>query len=167
MTINGLSGGYQGSGAKAVIPARASAKLNFRLVPDQDPREIEQLFRRYVAHITPPAAGTAVRSYFGAKPSVTDRNHPALAYQMGFGAVPVFLRSGGTIPVVSLFQEMLGIPTVLMGFALSDDKMHAPNEKFHLPNFFRGIATSIRFLAAISKQLKTCSEGKTPKFPPE
>jgi acetylornithine deacetylase/succinyl-diaminopimelate desuccinylase-like protein len=73
----------------------------------------------------------------------------AIAYRKGFGTVPVFLRSGGTIPVVSLFQGMLGIPTVLMGFALPDDRMHAPNEKFHLPNFYNGITTSIWFLAEV------------------
>ena len=72
----------------------------------------------------------------------------ALAYRRGFGRHPVFLRSGGTIPVVSAFEEALGIPTVLMGFALPDDRIHAPNEKFHLPNFHRGIATSLWFLAA-------------------
>ena len=157
MTINGIHGGYQGPGSKAVIPARAVAKLSFRLVPEQDPREIDQLFRGYVARITPPTVRTAIRTYFRAKPALVDRNHPAMraavmAYRHGFGAAPVFLRSGGTVPVVSLFQEMLGIPTVLMGFALPDDRMHAPNEKFHLPNFFKGIATSIRYLAELAER---------------
>jgi acetylornithine deacetylase/succinyl-diaminopimelate desuccinylase-like protein len=83
-----------------------------------------------------------------------DRRHPVMraaarAYEHGFGASPVFLRSGGTIPIVNHFQELLGAPTALMGFALPDDRIHAPNEKFHLPNFYRGIATCIRFLAEV------------------
>jgi acetylornithine deacetylase/succinyl-diaminopimelate desuccinylase-like protein len=82
------------------------------------------------------------------------RHHPAVhaaswAYQKSFGTVPAFLRSGGTIPVLDTFQQVLELPTVLMGFALPDDRIHAPNEKFHLPNFFRGIETSIWFLAAM------------------
>jgi acetylornithine deacetylase/succinyl-diaminopimelate desuccinylase-like protein len=95
-----------------------------------------------------------VRTIFGAKPALVDRRHPAMraaaaAYRKGFGAAPVFLRSGGTIPVVNTFQEMLGIPTVLMGFALPDDRVHPPNEKFHLPNFYNGIATCILFLTEV------------------
>lgn len=153
LTINGVTGGYQGPGEKGVIPARASAKLSFRLVPDQDPQEIDQLFRRHIAHITPPGMSSVVRTISAAKPALIDRKHAgmraaAFAYRKGFGAAPVFLRSGGSIPAVSMFQEELGIPTVLMGFGLPDDRIHAPNEKFHLPNFFRGIATSIWFLAA-------------------
>ena len=159
LTVNGITGGYQGPGVKAVIPARALAKCNFRLVPDQDPDEIDRLLRQYVAQITPPTVRTVIRTYLRAKPAVVDRDHPAIraaaiAYRRGFGATPVFLRSGGTIPVVHLLREILGIPTVLMGFALPDDRMHAPNEKFHLPNFFKGIATSIWFLAELARMRK-------------
>jgi acetylornithine deacetylase/succinyl-diaminopimelate desuccinylase-like protein len=155
LTINGVTGGYGGRGVKAVIPAGASAKLNIRLAPDQYPQEIDRLLRAYIARIAPPTVRVAVRTYLSAKPAVIDRGHPAIraaaeAYRTGFGATPVFLRCGGTIPVVSLFQEMLGIPTVLMGFALPDDRLHAPNEKFHLPNYFKGIATSIKFLSEIA-----------------
>lgn len=154
LTVNGLIGGYQGPGGKGVIPARAFAKLSFRLVPDQDPHEIDQLFREYIATITPPTVSSTVRTLSSAKPAIVNPQHPAmraaaLAYRKGFGAAPVFLRSGGTIPAVSMFQEVLGIPTVLMGFALRDDRIHAPNEKFHLPNFYNGIATSIWFMAAM------------------
>ncbi len=162
LTINGIVGGYGGTGVKAVIPARAIAKLNFRLVPNQDPREIDKLFRQYIARITPPTVQAKVHTSLVANPALVSRNHPAMraaavAYRKGFGRAPVFLRSGGTIPVVNLFQEILGIPTVLMGFALPDDWMHAPNEKFRLPNFFNGIKTSIRFLAEIGarQELKT------------
>jgi acetylornithine deacetylase/succinyl-diaminopimelate desuccinylase-like protein len=153
LTVNGITGGYQGPGGKGVIPARATAKLSFRLAHDQEPAEIERLFREHIARIVPATIEWHVRRQSLARPSLVDRNHPAMraaafAYRRGFGAHPVFIRSGGTIPVVNLLQETLGIPTVLMGFALPDDRMHAPNEKFHLPNFHRGIATSIWFLAA-------------------
>ncbi|MGH9802320.1 MAG: dipeptidase [Blastocatellia bacterium] len=154
LSVTGITGGYQGEGVKAVIPSHATAKLNFRLVPDQDPVEIEQLFRRHIANITPPTVQTTVRSFLSARPALIDRHHSAMnaaarAYEHGFGASPVFLRSGGSIPIVNHFQELLGVPTVLMGFALPDDRIHAPNEKFHLPNFYRGIKTCIRFLAEI------------------
>jgi acetylornithine deacetylase/succinyl-diaminopimelate desuccinylase-like protein len=155
LTINGISGGYQGPGAKGVIPSRATAKLSFRLVPDQDPREVDRLFRKHIARIAPPTVHATVRTMSNAEPVLIDPQHPAvraarLAYRKGFGAAPVFLRSGGTIPVLSAFQKTLGIPTVLMGFALPDDRTHAPNEKFHIPNFFRGIETSIWFMDALA-----------------
>ena len=157
LTVNGIGGGYQGAGNKSIIPARATAKLNFRLVPNQDPCEIERLFRQYMARLAPPTVRVTIRTHLAAKPALVDRHHPAMraaviAYRRGFGAMPVFLRSGGTIPVVNTLQEMLGIPTVLMGFALPDDRMHAPNEKFHLPNFYNGIATCIWFLAAVGAE---------------
>jgi acetylornithine deacetylase/succinyl-diaminopimelate desuccinylase-like protein len=158
LTINGISGGYEGVGGKAIIPSRALAKLSFRLVPDQDPREIEMIFRRHISRITPSTVKSIVRTNQLAKPAVIDRHHPALhaaavAYCKAFGASPVFLRSGGSIPVVSTFQRVLSIPTVLMGFALPDDRIHAPNEKFHLPNFYKGVETSIWFLWEIAQQI--------------
>ena len=156
LSVNGISGGYQGPGVKAVIPARASAKLNFRLVPDQNPHEIDQLFRAHVRRISPPTVRLAIRTELATQPAMVDRSHPGVtaaveAYKRGFGNAPVFLRSGGSIPVVNLFQQILAIPTVLMGFALPDDRLHAPNEKFHLPNFFNGIATSMHFLTELAR----------------
>jgi len=152
LAVTGLTGGYQGEGSKAVIPARAAAKLNIRLVPDQDPREIDLLIRRHVARTTPPTVRSRITTHLRARPAVLDRHHPVMlaaarAYQRGFGAAPVYLRSGGSIPVVNLFQDVLGIPTALMGFALPDSRIHAPNERFHLPTFERGIATCRAFLA--------------------
>jgi acetylornithine deacetylase/succinyl-diaminopimelate desuccinylase-like protein len=152
LTINGIGGGYQGPGGKGIIPARATAKLSFRLVPDQDPRAVEQLVRRHIARIAPPTVRVALRTSLGTWPALLDKRHPAFraaaqAYRRAFGATPVFVRSGGSIPVVSMFQELLGIPTILMGFALPDDRMHAPNERFRLSQFSGGIATSIHFLA--------------------
>jgi len=156
LTINGITGGYQGPGGKGIIPARASAKLSFRLVPNQDPGEVELLVRQHIARLTPASARSSIRTLSRASPAVVDPRHPAMraaafAYRKGFGADPVFLRSGGTIPILSAFQKYLGIPTVLMGFALPDDRMHAPNEKFHIPNLFKGIDTSIWFMDALSK----------------
>jgi acetylornithine deacetylase/succinyl-diaminopimelate desuccinylase-like protein len=156
LTFNGISGGYQGAGGKGVIPQRASAKLSFRLVPDQDPREVELLFRRQLARITPPTVRSSVTTLSRASPAVIDPRHPAMraaaiAYRKGFGTSPVLVRSGGTIPILESFHRHLGIPTVLMGFALPEDRIHAPNEKFHLPNFYRGIETSICFLDALAK----------------
>jgi acetylornithine deacetylase/succinyl-diaminopimelate desuccinylase-like protein len=167
LTVTGIIGGYQGPGVKAIIPACATAKLNLRLVPEQDPHEIEHLFRQHIASIAPPAMSCTIRTHLTAKPALVNRCHPALraaarAYHKGFGAMPVFLRSGGTIPVVHTFHELLGIPTVLMGFALPDDRMHAPNEKFHLPNFYRGIATSIHFLNEVSTQPERTSRLRQP-----
>jgi acetylornithine deacetylase/succinyl-diaminopimelate desuccinylase-like protein len=165
LTINGITGGYQGPGVKAVIPARASAKLNFRLAPEQDPHEIDRVFRAHLARIAPPTVRIAIKTHLAAQPAVVDRTHPAVsaameAYRKGFGHLPVFLRSGGSIPVVNLFQGILAIPTVLMGFASPDDSLHAPNEKFYLPNFFNGISTSIHFLIELARIGLDSSHGR-------
>ncbi len=156
ITVTAMHGGYQGSGVKAAIPTHAVAKLNFRLVPDQDPQEIDRLFREYVEQITPPGLRLRVRTFASSRPVLIGRSHPAVmaaahAYRQGFGTAPVFLRNGGTIPVVGLIQEILHLPVVLMGFGLPDDRIHGSNEKFHLPNFFNGIETSIRFLTAMGQ----------------
>lgn len=156
LTVNGITGGYQGEGAKAVIPARASAKINIRLAPSQDPQIVERLVRQHVRRFTPPTVRAAVRGGLAAKPALMARDHPAMraaawAYRQVFGVSPVYLRSGGTIPAVNTFQEVLGLPTVMMNFALPDDRIHAPNEKFHLPIFFKGIDTSLHFLSAVAR----------------
>jgi acetylornithine deacetylase/succinyl-diaminopimelate desuccinylase-like protein len=157
LTVNSIAGGPGGPGVKSAIPARAGVKLSFRLVPDQDPQRIEQLFRKHIARITPSGLQSRIRALSSAKPMTVDRHHPVFkaastAYRLGFGTAPVFVRSGGSIPVASAFQE-IGIPPVLMGFGLPDDRIHGPNEKFHLPNFYRGIDTSIWFLAAAGAKL--------------
>jgi acetylornithine deacetylase/succinyl-diaminopimelate desuccinylase-like protein len=156
LTVNGITGGYQGPGSKGIIPARVTAKLSLRLVPRQDPLEVEQLVRKHIAALTPPTVRSSIRTLSSAAPAVVDPRHPAMraaarAYRKGFGAAPVFIRSGGTIPILDALQKDLGIPTVLMGFALPDDRMHAPNEKFHIPNLFRGIDTSIWFMAELAQ----------------
>ncbi len=159
LTINGLSGGYQGPHGKSVIPARASAKLSARLVADQDPARVAEALARHVARHTPPTARARLTVRSATAAVRIDRSAPAMAaaaaaYRHGFGAAPVLLRSGGTIAAVALFQQALGLDTVLLGFGLPDDHIHAPNESFHLPTFRRGITTAARFLdevAAIGK----------------
>jgi acetylornithine deacetylase/succinyl-diaminopimelate desuccinylase-like protein len=156
LTVNGIAGGHQGPGAKSIIPAQATAKLSFRLVPDQDPKKVARLFREHIERITPPTVRSSIRIFSPIEPALVDRHHPAvraaaLAYQKGFGASPVFLRSGGSIPVVNTFQKILGVPVVLMGFGLPDDHIHSPNENFHLPNFYNAIATSIWYMAIAAK----------------
>lgn len=156
VTVTGIIGGYQGTGIKAVIPSAAAARLDLRLVPDQRPREIERLFRQHIDRVRPPTIRTAIRTVFSARPVIVDRHDPALraatnAYRAGFGVTPVLLRRGGSIPAVGLLQELLRVSTVLMGFGLPDDGIHAPNEKFHLPNFYKGITTSIWFLAEVAR----------------
>jgi acetylornithine deacetylase/succinyl-diaminopimelate desuccinylase-like protein len=163
LTVNGITGGYAGPGGKAIIPARASAKLNLRLVPDQDPAEIEALLRRHLERVVPAGVSLSVQRHAAARPALIDRAHPAMraaahAYRSGFGVAPTFVRSGGTIPLVSALAERLGISTVLMGFALPDDRIHAPNEKFALANLYRGTETCIWFLAELAKLRSATSE---------
>ena len=134
LTINGLGGGYQGPGSKSVIPAVGRAKLGIRLVPDQDPTEVERLVRCHLARTLPPTVRAAVRAGSRVPPVLFDPAHPAMAAasaacQRGFGARPAFLRSGGTIPAASHLRRTLGTPVVLLGLALPDDRAHAPNER--------------------------------------
>jgi acetylornithine deacetylase/succinyl-diaminopimelate desuccinylase-like protein len=156
LAVNGITGGHTGPGAKGIIPTRALAKVSFRLVPDQDPQKIAQLFRDHIARLTPSTVRSTVRTTSPIHPALVNRKHPAvqaarLAYKKGFGVPSVFVRSGGSIPVVNTFQELLGIPAVLMGFGLPDDNIHGPNEKFHLPIFYKAIETSIWYLALASR----------------
>lgn len=156
LTLNGIVGGHHGRGSKSIIPASALVKLSFRLVPNQNPEKIAQLFRDHIERITPRHVRSSVRTFSPIKPALVDRGHPAVqsaasAYRKGFGASPVFIRSGGSIPVVNTFQALLEIPAVLMGFGLPDDHIHGPNEKFHLPNFYKGINTSIWYMAVAAK----------------
>ena len=168
LTLNGITGGYQGTGPKSVIPPKASVKMNIRLAADQDPGEVESQVRAHVRSVTPATVHTTVRRLgSSAAPAVLQRRHPAMAaasaaYTRGFGAPPRFVRSGGTIPIVAMLEEHLGIPTVLMGFALPGDRMHAPNERFFLPNFLRGIETAIWFLAEVGRRHEAIALAKNP-----
>jgi acetylornithine deacetylase/succinyl-diaminopimelate desuccinylase-like protein len=151
ITVSGLTAGYQGPGGKAIIPATATAKLNLRLVPDQEPDTVERQLRVYVAGATPPGLRAELRRLSGSPPVQLSRRHPvmraaAAAYRRGFGAAPALLRSGGSIPIVGALGELLGLPVALMGFALPDDAMHGPNERFQLEQLRRAVTTCIWFM---------------------
>ncbi len=153
LDVNGIVGGYTGAGAKTVLPSKVHAKISMRLVPDQDPEAIFQQFKAYVEEIAPPSVTVSVSYFHSAQPAITDLTIPAMdaarvAYLAEFGNEPLFSREGGSIPVVSDFQRELGLETVMMGFGLPDDRLHSPNERFYLPNFYKGIRTAIRFLDA-------------------
>jgi acetylornithine deacetylase/succinyl-diaminopimelate desuccinylase-like protein len=150
LTITAVHGGYSGKGAKAVIPAQAVAKLDTRLVPRQEPDAIASLIGRHVAARTPEGLVIDVRTLAAARPVRCDPAHPSMwaaqaAYERGFGVQPALIRSGGTIPIAALLQERLQIPTVLMGFGLPTDRIHAPNEHVHLPTLARATETCIWF----------------------
>jgi acetylornithine deacetylase/succinyl-diaminopimelate desuccinylase-like protein len=145
--VNGLLAGFTGEGAKTVIPAVAMAKVSMRLVPDQDPHTIASLFGDYVRKVTPKTVELRLTRMHGGKPWMAEFNNPFVraagrAIEQGFGKSPVFNREGGSIPVVSTFQEELGIPSVLFGVGLPDENAHAPNEKLDLGNFHNGIIAS-------------------------
>ena len=154
--VNGLLSGFTGDGAKTVIPAVAMAKVSMRLVPDQDPETIARLFEAYVRKVTPKAVALEVTRLHGGKPWMTEFDNPFVqaagrAIERGFGRAPVFTREGGSIPVVSTFQEVLGLPTVLFGVGLPDENAHAPNEKLDLSNFHNGIIASTLLYEEIGK----------------
>jgi acetylornithine deacetylase/succinyl-diaminopimelate desuccinylase-like protein len=155
LEIHGIRGGFVGDGQKTVIPARIVAKVSMRLVPDQGPTEIARLFEQRVRELAPPTVQVEVRLLSHADPAITERDAPAMgaavrAYRRGFDAEPVFLRSGGTLPVVAMLNKILKAPVIMMGFGLPDDNAHAPNEKLSLDNFQRGINTSIHFMQELA-----------------
>ena len=155
LDVHGMPGGFTGAGAKTVIPARASAKISMRLVPDQRPDEILSLYSKYVQSIVPRGIQINIRQLSAAPPMLIQTDNPYVqaskrAMKEVFGRDTVFIRSGGSIPVVSDFDKHLRIPSVMMGFGLPDDNLHAPNEKFHIPNFYRGIESIIRFFQLLS-----------------
>jgi acetylornithine deacetylase/succinyl-diaminopimelate desuccinylase-like protein len=145
--VNGLLSGFTGEGAKTVLPAVAMAKVSMRLVPDQDPRVIGDLFEAYLRKVAPKTVELTVTRMHGGKPWMTEFDNKYVraagrAIEQGFGASPVFNREGGSIPVVSTFQQELGLPSVLFGVGLPDENAHAPDEKLDLGNFHNGIIAS-------------------------
>jgi acetylornithine deacetylase/succinyl-diaminopimelate desuccinylase-like protein len=145
--VNGLLAGFTGEGAKTVIPAVSMAKVSMRLVPDQHPDDIASLFEAYVRKVAPKTVELKVTRMHGGKPWITEYNNPFVqaagrAIEQGFGRTPVFCREGGSIPVVSTFQEELGVPAVLFGVGLPDENAHAPNERLDLGNFHNGVVAS-------------------------
>jgi acetylornithine deacetylase/succinyl-diaminopimelate desuccinylase-like protein len=148
--VHGIAGGFTAPGSKTVIPAKATAKVSFRLVPDQDPEDIIEAFREHIEDHTPKGIQVELR-VLGASPGVMVKtDHPAIqvaakAMEDIFGKPTVFTRSGGSIPIVGDFAKFLGIPTILMGFGLPDDGLHSPNEKYDLGNYYKGIMTVAHF----------------------
>jgi acetylornithine deacetylase/succinyl-diaminopimelate desuccinylase-like protein len=151
LEVHGIRGGFIGEGAKTVIPARAVAKLSMRLVADQRPDEAVAQLQKAITAACPKGVTAEYRTIHNAPPSLVNPDNPfihaaAEAMKQVFGKETVYIRSGGSIPIVAAFDEHLGIPSVMMGFGLPDDNLHAPNEKLYLPNFFRGIEAVARYL---------------------
>jgi succinyl-diaminopimelate desuccinylase len=145
--INGIWGGYQGEGGKTVLPAKAGAKFSFRLVPNQDPQQITKSLREFLVAQCPPGIELELVDMHGAPGVVVPLDSPymkaaAQAIEEGFGHSPVFIREGGSIPIVTTFHQSLGVDALLLGWGQDDDNMHSPNEKFSLADFHRGIKSS-------------------------
>ena len=144
LEVHGMPGGFTAAGAKTVIPAKGAAKVSMRLVPNQDPDDILKRYKDYIKKLTPKGIQTSIKVWSKGPAAVigTDNKYIKAATEAlhdVFKKQTVFIRSGGSIPIVTDFQDMLKIPSVMMGFGLPDDNLHAPNEKFHIPNFYRGI----------------------------
>lgn len=158
LDVTGMYGGYIGEGTKTVLPAHAHAKISMRLVPDQEPAEIVTLFEQFVRSVLPPSVQATIRVAGASRPALIRRDTlpmraAAQAYEETFGHPAVFMREGGSIPVVNQFDRDLNLPTVLMGFGLPGDHIHSPNERFYLPNFYNGIDTVIRYLDRLARPL--------------
>jgi len=156
LEVNGLLSGFSGEGAKTVLPAVAMAKISMRLVPNQEPDKIAGLFEEYVKKLAPKTVELKFTRMHGGKPWMTSFDNPFVqaagrAIERGFGQRPVFTREGGSIPVVSTFQEELGLPSVLFGVGLPDENAHAPNEKLDVGNFHNGIIASAYLYDQISQ----------------
>lgn len=146
LEVNGIWGGYTGEGAKTVLPSKAFAKISMRLVPNQDWVKISDLFKAHFGKIAPKSVKVKVTAHHGGSPYVTPTDHVAFkaaskAISATFGKDPIPVRGGGSIPIVALFEKVLGLKTVLMGFGLDSDNLHSPNEKYELVNFYKGIET--------------------------
>jgi len=150
LDVNGMWSGYQGEGAKTVLPAKAGAKVSMRLVPDQDPDKIAELFTKQIQKLAPETVKVDVVAHHGGHPVVIDLDYYGLkAAAKAFGDIydkeVLFSREGGSIPIVADFKKVLGVNSILMGFGLTKDALHSPNESFSLKDFHRGIKTSARF----------------------
>jgi acetylornithine deacetylase/succinyl-diaminopimelate desuccinylase-like protein len=156
LEVHGIRGGFTGEGAKTVIPARAVAKISTRLVADQRPDEAAAQLKEAVRQACPKGVTAELKIIHSAAPSLVNPDNPFIraaadAMREVFGKDTVYIRSGGSIPIVGLFDQYLGIPSVMMGFGLPDDNLHAPNEKFHLPNFYRGIEAVAHYLEKLGQ----------------
>lgn len=150
LDVNGIWGGYTGEGAKTVLPAKAFAKISMRLVPDQVGDQITELFIRHMESITPATMTIKIKKYHGGEPNITPTNSFAYesaskAFKEAWGKKPIPTLEGGSIPIVALFKEELGLDAILLGFGLNSDAIHSPNENYGLFNFYKGIETIILF----------------------
>jgi succinyl-diaminopimelate desuccinylase len=160
--INGLTSGYQGEGAKTVLPARASAKFSFRLVPKQQPEKVTASLRKFVEARLPPGIEMELIDFHGAPGVVVPLDSPymraaSVAIEAGFGRAPVFVREGGSIPIVNTFAEELKADVLLLGWGQNDDNTHSPNEKFSLEDYHRGTLASAQLwseLANLTSKLR-------------
>jgi len=146
LDVNGIWGGYIGEGAKTVLPSKASAKISMRLVPGQDPKKIEKLFQKHFEKIAPKSVKVKVKPHHGGYPVVVPTNSieykaSEKAMEKAFGKKPLPQRGGGSIPIVAMFDQVLGVKSVLMGFGLDSDNIHSPNEHYGLFNYYKGIET--------------------------
>ncbi len=151
LDINGLWGGFSGEGAKTIIPAKAGAKVSMRLVPNQSNAKINRLFKEFIEIHTPPGVKVSVTELHGADAVVISRDQKSVhaaekAIEAGFGKAPVFIREGGSIPIVNLLKEVLGVDSILMGWGSPDDGAHSPNERFFLDDFHRGTRSAAAFV---------------------
>jgi len=156
LDINGLWSGYQGEGAKTVLPAKAGAKISMRLVPNQDPNDIAEKFTKYVQKLAPETVTVEVEAHHGGYPIVIDLDFYGLkaaaqAFSDVYNKEVLFSREGGSIPIVADFKKILGVNSILMGLGLTRDALHSPNESFSLKDFHRGIKTSARFFEILSE----------------
>lgn len=159
LDVCGIWGGYTGEGAKTVLPSKAYAKISMRLVPHQDHEKIARLFEEHFTKIAPPQVKVKVTNLHGGHPYVAPTVSPAYraaekAYMDVYGRKPIPVRSGGSIPIISTFEKVLGIKSLLMGFGLESDAIHSPNENFPLDNFYRGIETIARFYPYFAEIMK-------------
>ncbi len=155
LDINGMWSGWTGPGPKTIIPARAGCKISSRLVGNQDPHKIFELFKSYIASITPPTVHVEVKLITTGKAALFPFDIPEMqaasqAYEKGWGVKPIFTRGGGSIPVVAEIADLMGIPVVMMGYGLDDDGLHSPNERFSVEMFHRGIETAIVYLEELA-----------------
>jgi acetylornithine deacetylase/succinyl-diaminopimelate desuccinylase-like protein len=156
LEVHGMPGGFIAAGAKTVIPARASAKVSMRLVPNQDPDDVLKRYTNFVKKLTPKGIELNIKVYSKGPACVVSTDNRFIkaateAMHDVFKKDTVFIRSGGSIPIVTDFQDVMKLPSVMMGFGLPDDNLHAPNEKFHIPNFYRGIESIIRFFEKLGE----------------
>jgi len=150
LEVNGFLSGYTGVGGKTIIPAYAMAKISMRLVPDQDPRDVTHQIRTYLEQHAPPTIRWELDDLQGGKPCISNRHSPAIqaltnAMKTVWGKPPIYKREGGSVPVVGLFKKYLGVDSVNTGFSCIGDNTHSPNEKLHLPTWYKGIDAMIHF----------------------